>query len=327
MVSRITIVIVLLIVTARGAALCLAATGPSENRVHAEVDLRGTKAQPLVATTDPSSVTEEDLRRDREHAQERGEDSVIHSEERRERSIVDKWTIAIALLTAAILLVQAGAFVYQSRELHRSVTEMKAATSVAESAARMARRSARAAARANQLNWKALAADQRPWIALGSEPQMRFARGQDCWSFSWECPVTNTGKTPAQNVYVSAVVLRQPGGAADAEHERLCTELINHSSSVGSVVFPGEQRTLVASALLPDEWLNGCASGSPINYRVVILGCVYYRFALEDSVHVTGFRYGLSRNGSVVSLPSPAPSTWSAEIFGTYRHERGWFAT
>ncbi len=308
--------------------LCFAATeAQAERQAPVVIDQRGTQQQPIVVTADPGSVTTEELQRDREHEQERREDSEIQSAEQRERAQVDTWTIRIGVLTALILLGQGAAFVYQARELHRSVIEMKAATKVAQRSARMARTSARAAVRANALNRKALAADHRPWISVGTDPVLRLSRGQGCWSFNWECLALNSGKSPAQNVTVAAVLLRQPGANPEAEHQRLRDEVTSVRSPVESVIFPDEPRSLEASVVLPDEWLQSSAPTSSIEYHVVIVGCVSYRFAQEDSVHVTGFRYGLSRPGSILKLPWPPPVGWNVEHLATYRHHRGWFAT
>lgn len=243
-------------------------------------------------------------------------------------------TAAVGATTVVILIVQSRAFWKQTEQLKRSVEEMRAATRVATSAAKSARRSAKAASLANEQSRIAFLGEQRPWVAITKDPVLHLKRGQGCWYFEFMLDVENVGKSPAQNVHASALVVQQRDSEridVDAIHRDLASNMKAESADViETAIFPGSVMQLSCAASLPDEWLHDrmLADGF-FHYPVIVIGCVRYRFSQGASAHVTAFRYGINGSGSVLELPTNAEFFKPGELKAhkaVYRHNRGWFA-
>lgn len=163
---------------------------------------------------------------------------------------------------------------------------------------------------------------------------LHLKRGQGCWFFELKLDVENTGKSPAQSVYASAVILQRKQSApvnVDELHRDLAENMKAESGDViEAVAFPQYPMQLDCTATLPDDWLPEWECGDGFyRYPVVIIGCVRYRFPQGKSAHVTAFRYGIIGSGSVLELPTNVGFYKPGDPKGhsvVYRHNRGWFA-
>ena len=187
--------------------LVMAAATAATRATHSPPDQRGTPAQPLVVEQVQQSPSAEALRRDAIHTAERNEDVAYRLESDRARQSADRWTIGAAVATVVILLGQGIAFVYQALALRQSVSEMHAATKVAQQAAESAKTSADAALSANNLSRETFLSEHRPWIKFVLAPVSLKYDNRDGWQLSFQCQLINVGTVVALNVKFGAAMM------------------------------------------------------------------------------------------------------------------------
>lgn len=282
-------------------------------------DVLGSNNQPLVIKVLPSPESSEERKHDDLHAIERAQDRADRAAYRKEQETSDKVSECIGIATVAILVVQAIAFFLQSRQLRRSVVEMRAATRIAESASVSAKAAADAAIEANNLNLKALNAEHRPWLTLQVQINSDFSHDQHGWHFPLEYNLKNIGKTPARRARFSAQVIAYMDGYTRSDgtstpRTDVSAELRNFAQRareqaedpqlLGSLIFPAEKtRQLSYYMTQGDPTFEESLTVPAYTGLLVVLACVTYFSTIDGSLHETvqAFSLGLWNSASKTS--------------------------
>jgi hypothetical protein len=216
---------------------------------------------------------------------------------------------ALCLVVAIFLLL----FVYavQFRSLTRAEYIAEKAAEAARKSAEVAERSAEAARKSAEVAEKTLLAAQRPWLSvhtrIGSD--LVFSR-KEGGGLTIIYTVKNVGNSPAIDVEVNAKIFLERlfiSGKEREEQIKLCSDewrksLPPNRPDAGLVLLPNEEFVYSISTVISWEDINqsrhemeklygaGFGAGS---IGPELVGCVSYRFAVDSSVHTTGFAYYL----------------------------------
>ena len=190
-------------------------------------------------------------------------------------AVIAIFTIVLALSTMAL---------WRSGKRQMELIEKNAIQQSADTRAAIA-----AAEAANKISQESVLIDQRAWLAV-SDLQIRedvrfFRHGAD---FHMSVKITNFGKTPAMAAHTDMEMIE--GGSTEAVKklaEKAAENAKVEGTYWGRIVFPGEsyRRNWGLTANLPTPPSN---SISPI-----VIGCVTYQILPDQSVHQTGFAFGL----------------------------------
>jgi len=205
-------------------------------------------------------------------------------------AVTAAFTVVLAIST--ILLWRSTNGLYEAGE-----RQIKLSRSVAAVQARNTRRQLAIAEAANERSHQIFVATQRPWVAVSFiEPVDSADFDGGGMMLAYEITIKNGGQTPALNVNWSCSAwLRYMGGTPQEMQAQFSRDLIagrplQAGNNIGHLLLPNtslKTGALSQMYLFPDH-----ASGG---FQVIIVGCLDYRFAGQNTFHQTGFMFQLVR--------------------------------
>jgi hypothetical protein len=161
------------------------------------------------------------------------------------------------------------------------------ATALAAWAAAVA---ARAAAKSNEISHQAFIADQRAWICVSKpmiESDVTFINGRANIIFSIE--ISNTGKTPATNIYTQMEALQ--GHDVDED------EAIATLAAKSRVFLTKHTRAIVPGEQYRRAWGLTFYGDGEFGIYPTIIGCVTYVVRPSVEIHQTLFSFDIYAKG------------------------------
>jgi hypothetical protein len=141
---------------------------------------------------------------------------------------------------------------------------------------------------ANEISLKHMIADQRAWLTVGDlevTQDIVFNATQGGAVLLVSVKITNIGKTPAVNAYSFMDIVFDYAAAVDAV-ARIAQESLDNKGSSTRVVLPGDS--------YKREWaLDLPTPEKSIRIFPIVVGCTTYNIVPDDTVHQTGFVFGL----------------------------------
>jgi hypothetical protein len=152
------------------------------------------------------------------------------------------------------------------------------------------------------------AADHRPWIAVtvtaGTGLMYLPDKG---YYITLECPVANSGRTPALRVQPEGRIFFYPNSGDDpAAEQRTLSDAVRlrraNGEGAGSAVFPNQPGRVRFTVTMTagdqsawDAWLHNRPAKADPEAKLMLIGCVAYGSAVGEQEHQTGFIFELHK--------------------------------
>ncbi|MEN2474255.1 hypothetical protein [Burkholderia sp. GS2Y] len=169
----------------------------------------------------------------------------------------------------------------------------------------VAERAADAAIAANQLNRDSFAIEYRPWVSVKIDVAGPLTWDVNGANATFRFSLSNTGRTPAQGVWVHPRFAVSGGANRDPKEiqSEIIRSAIGNPFAIGTTVFPNETYVLSISLTIPDveviqfiDELKGRGVAADFDYFPACLaGCVVYGSTFDNKPHYTGFVYDVQK--------------------------------
>lgn len=165
--------------------------------------------------------------------------------------------------------------------------------------------SAKAAKKSAETSEKTLITTHRPWISvhpkIGSELKFNDKGGEITIEFN----IKNVGDSPAIGVWLKAkIFLQTPQRNMLREKTKICNVIKEKPSIIGYTLFPNEMFVhnrifLISKDKIKQSYRDFAKTAKdapPVNSILpVIVGCVKYKFPIDQSIHRTDFIVNIHR--------------------------------
>lgn len=146
------------------------------------------------------------------------------------------------------------------------------------------------------------ASEYRPWVSVDALPVGGLSWDVNGASATFQFQMKNSGRTPAQNVWVHARFAVLTGDPRKIQ-EQLCSPLLSQPrKAFGFTIFPSEMNTLNIGLTMPHAELQAHYDNFTKNFghewktfSAVLVGCVDYMPSFSETHYQTGFIYTLHR--------------------------------
>lgn len=180
----------------------------------------------------------------------------------------------------------------------RQIGLLKKSVNISEKAANAAKKS-------SEIAEKTLIATHRPWVSIhpqiGSELKFDDKGGEITIKFT----IKNIGNSPAIGVWVDAhIFLQTPQRNMLGEKNKICDATTKKPSLLGYTLFPNEIFTFDHIFSISKDMIKQSYSEFPKITKdatpdtfifPVIVGCVKYKFPMDQSIHRTDFLVAIHR--------------------------------
>jgi hypothetical protein len=241
---------------------------PSQPAHQAPTDQRGTEQSPLVVKTLPPTKT--------------GADAKQEAQDRQNQTAQQQHTRFLSYITLAVLILEAGVFVYQARILGQSVDATKDATAATR---------------------EALQGTQRPWVKADVSIADTLKIDDNAATTAVNISLTNVGRSPAIYVWVQTRLIAVTSQMQPDKELRRMSERARHETRPadfgwGTTLFPDDTDVLNARITLDKKEIAaglGQPSMTPDSFGLALIGFVEYQFSMDSQRHQTGFTFWIFR--------------------------------
>ena len=227
---------------------------------------------------------------------------------------LQKWHLRVQFAVFFVASCAAAAAIYYAHVAHKQWEVMNKTYGEIQKQTTSAEISANAARKSADIAEDTMVATERPWLNVRLRPGSDLQFDEHGGLIIIDFIIKNVGHSPAFNIYPfgQILILSRQGTDLGAEQTKVFAvgqNVFNNKrnlkdSSLGYVLFPTDEFSLSWPVTFSRKDIEeGYRMTKSKIIAPILFGCVFYRFAFDQSVHKTGFIVNINRLDPSKSIP------------------------